>query len=66
MSTVDNRPIVQGAIAAWIGVLAGSFTGSPFALPSVTVYLWALIALAVSSTRPPEPGPITAAPADPA
>jgi len=47
----DVRTVVEGVVAAWVGALAGSFTNDAFGLPSLAVYLWVLVALAIRASR---------------
>ena len=41
--------VLAGVTAGWIGLLAGSFVGDPFGLPSVALYFWTGVALVLAS-----------------
>jgi O-antigen ligase len=44
-------PLLEGTTAAWVGLLAASLTANVFSLPSVIVYLWVSLALALRRDR---------------
>jgi O-antigen ligase len=52
-------PLVDGAFAAWAGMMVGSLGANAFGLPSVVVYYWAVLGLALASA--PLPGARTTA-----
>ena len=51
----EERPVAQGAVAVWFGLLAASLASEPFGMPSAAVYVWTLFAVALNlpGTRDP-------------
>ena len=42
-------PLLDGAFAAWVGMMVGSLAANAFGLPSVVVYFWSVVGLALGA-----------------
>jgi O-antigen ligase len=46
-------PNLDAALACYVGLMASTFASNPFGLPSVAVYFWAMVGLALADEGPP-------------
>jgi O-antigen ligase len=48
----DADPVLDAALAVWVGLLFASLTANAFGLPAVGVYFWTLVGLALQPAGP--------------